>query len=101
DFYDLFSVDGAWMVVIGDVTGKGPEAASITARARDTMRPAAGYEASAAGVLERLNAALVVDPDLRQICTVVAARIVSAPDGPAGVSVGFGGALRALRPPAR
>ena len=30
DFYDLFSVDGGWMVVIGDVTGKGPEAAAIT-----------------------------------------------------------------------
>jgi serine phosphatase RsbU (regulator of sigma subunit)/PAS domain-containing protein len=91
DFYDLFSVHGAWMVVIGDVTGKGPEAASITALARYTMRTAAVYEDSASGVLERLNAALVVDPDRRQICTVVAARIVSAPDGSAVVSVVCGG----------
>jgi serine phosphatase RsbU (regulator of sigma subunit)/PAS domain-containing protein len=91
DFYDLFSVDGAWMVVMGDVTGKGPEAASITALARYTMRTAAVYEESPEGVLERLNAALVVDPDRRQICTVVAARIVTAPDGSAAVTVACGG----------
>src|SRR4051812_1295452 len=91
DFYDLFSVDGAWMVVMGDVTGKGPEAASITSLARYTMRTAAVYERSAAGVLERLNAALVVDPDRRQICTVVAARIVAEPGGSAVVTVACGG----------
>jgi serine phosphatase RsbU (regulator of sigma subunit)/PAS domain-containing protein len=91
DFYDLFSVDRAWMVVIGDVTGKGPEAASITSLARYTMRTAAVYEDSPSGVLERLNAALVVDPDRRQICTVVAARIVPAPDGSAVVTVACGG----------
>ncbi|MEY2535079.1 MAG: hypothetical protein QOF29_2989, partial [bacterium] len=49
DFYDLFEVDGAWMVVIGDVTGKGPEAASITSLARYTMRTAAVYERSPSG----------------------------------------------------
>jgi sigma-B regulation protein RsbU (phosphoserine phosphatase) len=79
------------MVVIGDVTGKGPEAASITSLARYTMRTAAVYEDSPSGVLERLNAALVVDPDRRQICTVVAARIASAPDGSAVVTVVSGG----------
>ena len=91
DFYDVFSVDDAWMVVMGDVTGKGPEAASITSLARYTMRTAAAYERSPSGVLERLNAALVVDPDRRQICTVVAARMVSEPDGSAVVSVACGG----------
>jgi len=91
DFYDLFSVDGAWMVVIGDVTGKGPEAASITSLARYTMRTAAVYEDSPSGVLERLNSALVVDPDRRQICTVVAARIVSETSGAAVVTVACGG----------
>jgi serine phosphatase RsbU (regulator of sigma subunit)/PAS domain-containing protein len=91
DFYDIFPVDGAWMVVMGDVTGKGPEAASITSLARYTMRTAAVYEDSPSGVLERLNAALVVDPDRRQICTVVAARIVTEPDGSAVVTVACGG----------
>jgi serine phosphatase RsbU (regulator of sigma subunit)/PAS domain-containing protein len=91
DFYDLFPVDDAWMVVMGDVTGKGPEAASITSLARYTMRTAAVYEHSPSGMLERLNAALVVDPDRRQICTVVAARIVPGPGGSAVVSVACGG----------
>jgi serine phosphatase RsbU (regulator of sigma subunit) len=79
------------MVVMGDVTGKGPEAASITSLARYTMRTAAVYEHSPEGVLERLNAALVVDPDRRQICTVVAARIVTAADGGAEVTMACGG----------
>ena len=91
DFYDIFPVEGAWMVVIGDVTGKGPEAASITSLARYTMRTAAVYEHSPAGVLERLNAALVVEPERRQICTVVAARIVTEPEGTAVVTVACGG----------
>jgi serine phosphatase RsbU (regulator of sigma subunit)/PAS domain-containing protein len=91
DFYDLFPVDGAWMVIMGDVTGKGPEAAAITSLARYTMRTAAGYERSPAGVLERLNAALVVDPDRRRLCTVVCARIVTEPDGSADVRVACGG----------
>ena len=38
DFYDLFPVGDAWMVIVGDVTGKGPGAATITSLARYTMR---------------------------------------------------------------
>jgi sigma-B regulation protein RsbU (phosphoserine phosphatase) len=55
------------------------------------MRTAAEYERSPAGVLERLNAALVVDPDRRRLCTVVCARIVTEPDGSAEVRVACGG----------
>jgi serine phosphatase RsbU (regulator of sigma subunit) len=91
DFYDLFAVDGSWMVVMGDVTGKGAEAATITSLARYTMRTAAVYEASPAGVLDRLNAALVVDADRRQICTVIAARMVGGADGSAEITVACGG----------
>ena len=29
DFYDLFEVGGHWMAVVGDVCGKGPEAAAL------------------------------------------------------------------------
>jgi serine phosphatase RsbU (regulator of sigma subunit) len=91
DFYDLFPIDGGWMVIMGDVTGKGPEAAAITSLARFTMRTAAAYESTAAGVLERLNATLVVDPDRRRLCTVVCARIASRPDGHAMISVAGAG----------
>ena len=42
DFYDVFRVgDDCWMVVVGDVCGKGAEAAAITALARYTLRAAA------------------------------------------------------------
>ena len=91
DFYDLFPVSEGWMVIMGDVTGKGPEAAAITSLARYTMRTAAGYERSPAGVLERLNATLVVDPDRRRLCTVVCARIIARPDGHAVVTVAGAG----------
>ncbi|MGZ6673844.1 MAG: SpoIIE family protein phosphatase, partial [Solirubrobacteraceae bacterium] len=90
DFYDLFSADG-WMVVIGDVTGKGPEAAATTSLARFTMRTAAMYERSPAAVLARLNATLAVDPDRRQICTAVCARIEPGADGVMRVEVACGG----------
>jgi sigma-B regulation protein RsbU (phosphoserine phosphatase) len=39
DFYDVFPVgDGCWAVAIGDVCGKGPEAATITGLARNVLR---------------------------------------------------------------
>ena len=53
DFYDLFSAgDGAWTALIGDVQGKGPDAAAVTALARHTMRAAAAYESRPSGVLD-------------------------------------------------
>jgi PAS domain S-box-containing protein len=91
DFYDLFASDDAWMVVVGDVTGKGPEAAAITSLARYTMRTAAMYERSPAQVLARLNDALAVDPDRRQLCTAVCARIEPGEDGTMVATVARGG----------
>ncbi len=38
DFYDVWSLGESWMVIIGDVTGKGVEAAALTALVRHTMR---------------------------------------------------------------
>ena len=46
DFYDVFETSGGrWVAVIGDVCGKGPEAASLTALARYTLR-AVGRQAT-------------------------------------------------------
>jgi PAS domain S-box-containing protein len=91
DFYDVFGVGDGWMVVVGDVTGKGPEAAAITSLARYTMRTAAMYERSPGAVLARLNAALGADPDRRQICTAVCARIEPDEDGTLRVALARGG----------
>lgn len=62
DFYDAFAIDEhRWGVAIGDVCGKGPEAAALTSLARYTIRALA--HADPARVLRRLNAAVVRDRD--------------------------------------
>ena len=49
DFYDVFATaEGQWYVVIGDVCGKGAEAAAVTALARYTIRAAAARRRSPA-----------------------------------------------------
>ena len=40
DFYEVFPVEGGWAVVLGDVSGRGAVAASLTAEARHTIRAA-------------------------------------------------------------
>src|SRR3954451_1436166 len=75
DFYDMFPAADGWMVVIGDVTGKGPVAAAITSLARYTLRTAAMYEHAPERVLERLNGALLADGELRQLCTAICAHL--------------------------
>lgn len=60
DFYDLFAtVGGGWGLVIGDVCGKGPEAAALTALARYTLRAESAYGNGPNQVLRRLNRAMV------------------------------------------
>lgn len=76
DFYDVFDVDGGWIVVIGDVTGKGPDAAAITALARYTVRTAARYERAPSDILDRLNEALLREAgERRRLCTAICLRI--------------------------
>jgi sigma-B regulation protein RsbU (phosphoserine phosphatase) len=59
DFYDVFpSVRGTWAVVVGDVAGKGPQAAKVTALARYTLRAAAVRCATPSANLAGLNTAL-------------------------------------------
>ena len=59
DFYDLYRArDGGWAALIGDIQGKGPEAAAVTALARHTLRAAAAYEHRPSGVLTLLHRAL-------------------------------------------
>lgn len=59
DFYDVFRVPGGWMLVIGDVTGRGAHAASITAVARYTLRTAAVLTDDPLVALSTLNRALL------------------------------------------
>jgi serine phosphatase RsbU (regulator of sigma subunit) len=60
DFYDMFEIaEDQWAIVIGDVCGKGAQAAALTALTRYTVRAAAMYEETAGGVLRVLNQALL------------------------------------------
>ena len=79
DFYDLFEARERWLVMMGDVTGKGPGAAAITSLARYTMRTAAQYEDDPTAMLRRLNATLGSDPERRQICTAVCVGVQPRP----------------------
>ena len=60
DFFDLFATaPGDWTIVMGDVSGKGPEAAAVTALARYTVREAAAHDPVPSAVLARLNEAVL------------------------------------------
>jgi GAF domain-containing protein len=60
DFYDVFPAGpDRWVMVVGDVCGKGAEAAAVTALARYTLRADAGRALSPREALTRLNAAMI------------------------------------------
>ncbi len=60
DFYDVFQVgEGDWVITLGDVCGKGVEAAVVTALVRHTIRALAVQLASPSAVLETLNEVLL------------------------------------------
>ncbi|MDP1818768.1 MAG: SpoIIE family protein phosphatase [Acidimicrobiales bacterium] len=78
DFYDIFELsEGDWIVAIGDVCGKGVEAAVITALARHTIRAAAVRERRLTTVLEVLNESLLVHGAERHL-TVALVRLIRA-----------------------
>ncbi len=62
DFYDFLVLqDGLIAVMIGDVSGKGVPAALVMATTRSLLREVAQQVVEPAGVLERVNRALVGD----------------------------------------
>ncbi|MEA2404287.1 MAG: hypothetical protein QOE08_934, partial [Thermoleophilaceae bacterium] len=76
DFYDVFQrPDGDTALVIGDVSGKGAEAAAVTALARHTVRASSMHGSSPCQALTMLNDALVVQRGGAEFCTVCAARL--------------------------
>jgi len=73
DFYDLFPLSGTRTgFFLGDVCGKGPDAAAVTSLARYTMRTAALLLETPDAILMNLNAALLMESaESMQTCTVV------------------------------
>jgi len=77
DFYDVFqSGRSTWSVVIGDVCGKGVEAAKVTALARYTIRAAAMRQLRPSRILTMLNRAMLAQrPDDERFLTAAYASI--------------------------
>jgi len=86
DFYDAFPIAGGWMLVIGDVTGRGAQAASVTAQARYTLRTAAWLSGDPLVALATLNSALLARAD-SALCTVVAFALSSDATQPVRLAV--------------
>lgn len=86
DFYDAFRVAGGWMLVIGDVTGRGAHAASITAQARYTLRTAAALTGDPLVALATLNRALLARRDTA-LCSLAALALSEDPLQPVRLAV--------------
>jgi PAS domain S-box-containing protein len=87
DFYDLINtVEDGWICAIGDVRGKGVEAASVTALARYTIRAVTLKNDRPSEVLAALNEAMLRQLPEDRFCTVACVRL-EPQDGSAGVGI--------------
>lgn len=80
DFYDAHGKDGDWLLCLGDVCGKGVDAAALNGRARQSIRTAAHFDRRPEAVLGALNSVLL-DEGTTQLVTVVCARMRPAGGG--------------------
>jgi serine phosphatase RsbU (regulator of sigma subunit) len=105
DFYDAFHIDdGRWGIAIGDVCGKGAEAAALTALARYTIRAVA--DRGPANVLSLLNDSVIRDQTEDRFLTAAFAEFsregddvvfeVAVAGHPAPLVVRAGGAVEAV-----
>ncbi|GHE84075.1 ATP-binding SpoIIE family protein phosphatase [Streptomyces fumanus] len=88
DFYDLFPAgDGRWCFAVGDVQGKGPEAAVVIGLVRPWLRLLAREGYGVPDVLDRLNQLLLDDATeaadaAARALVAVGGRPVARSDGP-------------------
>lgn len=86
DFYDVFRTNGtAWGLAIGDVCGKGPHAAALTALVRYTLRAAALWEHRPERVMAMLNEAILDQRADHRFCTAIYGQLTLRPEGGARV----------------
>jgi len=82
DFYDVLELTpDRWLVSIGDVCGKGAQAAAITGLVRDVLRVMVLDGRPLARAIELLNRTMVEQHDDGRFCTIAAALVSRAPDG--------------------
>ncbi|PJN21570.1 SpoIIE family protein phosphatase [Kitasatospora sp. CB02891] len=88
DFYDLFPIrEGTYGFAIGDVCGTGPEAASVTGLARNSLRLLAREGLSAPQVLTRLNAAILDEGSRARFLTLLYGELTPREDGSTALSL--------------
>lgn len=83
DFYDVIpAADGSWLLAIGDVSGKGPEAAAVMGVVRHALRVIARTDSDPQALLRELNAVLFdATQEQERFCTVALARIEPDDEG--------------------
>jgi serine phosphatase RsbU (regulator of sigma subunit)/PAS domain-containing protein len=61
DFYDVYPTPDGWGIAIGDVVGKGEDAAAVTAAARHAIRVLAHWNSDPAQVLRGVNEIMLAE----------------------------------------
>jgi serine phosphatase RsbU (regulator of sigma subunit) len=88
DFYDVMLVSpGEWGIVVGDVCGRGPDAAALTGLVRHTLRTAVVREQVPSRVLGQTNQAMLQQIDEAKFCTAAYLRVELDRPGPGTVRV--------------
>ncbi len=77
DFYDVIVADRGWVAIIGDVVGKGAEAATLTALARHTLAAIIESTGDVGEAFQVLNRRLRHRGDYTGLCTVGAVQVTS------------------------
>jgi anti-anti-sigma factor len=101
DFYDVFSTDAGWMLILGDVAGKGVEAAAMAALVRNGARFIGQTERGPAAILARLDEALRQRQTL-SLCSALCVRlhaghlVLSSAGHPAPLIIRADGRLREI-----
>jgi len=91
DFYDIFeTAEGGWLFTIGDVCGKGPEAAAVTGLARHTLRAVSLHDVRPSTMLAMLNESILQVLSDDRFCTVCCVRM-RAGSGSARLTMCSGG----------
>jgi PAS domain S-box-containing protein len=98
DFFDVFAVGehDEWALVIGDVCGKGAEAAAVTALARYTLRAVTTRSPSPAATLATLNEEILRQMPEPRFLTAAIGHLAIAPDGGGRLRIASGGHLPPL-----
>jgi serine phosphatase RsbU (regulator of sigma subunit) len=94
DFYDVFgptALSGDTVIALGDVCGKGPEAAVLTGKVRQTLRALRLVEAAPERMLTVLNQALLQSGRQHRFVTLVVGSVSRSEHGRVRLTLASGG----------